>query len=241
MMGPKMRMTQVISIEDLSPHMRRITVTGESLTDFPQDRESAHVKVIFPKPDAIDNKPMLGIYFGFKKWMRTYTVRKFDQKELQLTLDFAINDHEGLASNWAAKAKEGDYIGIAGPGSKIKHTNLNAEHHIFIGDLTALPAIASTLEQLPASAVGSACIQVPNEADIQLLDAPKGVDVQWVVTKDKLTDRFLESLKAQPKDLRNTAIFIAGATSIVKQLKAYLNKNCQYNKSNLYASPYWND
>ncbi|WP_198673736.1 siderophore-interacting protein [Algibacillus agarilyticus] len=52
-----MRMTQVLSIENLSPHMRRITVTGESLAEFPTGRESAHVKVVLPNPMSADNRP----------------------------------------------------------------------------------------------------------------------------------------------------------------------------------------
>lgn len=238
-MGPKMRMTQVLSIEDLSPHMRRIVLTGDSLEDFPVDKESAHVKVIFPKPDTPNKPPKLGMYLGFKKWMRSYTVRYFDAKTLTLTLDFAINDHLGLATNWAANAKVNDYLGIAGPG-EVKHADFHANRHLFFGDLTALPAIAATLEKLPENALGHAWIQVPTEQDIQTLSHPTGVNVQWLVTKNKLTDEFLKALQAQPKDLANTAIFIALEAGVVRQLKTHLNEHCEYDKSKIYASAYWN-
>tara|TARA_B110000495_G_C23033518_1_gene616340 strand:- start:17 stop:487 length:471 start_codon:yes stop_codon:yes gene_type:complete len=147
-MGPTMRMTQVLSVDDLSLHMRRIVLTGDSLSDFPENKESAHVKVIFPDVNSADKKPKLGLYLGFKKWMRSYTIRSFDKQNLALAIDFAVRDHEGLASNWALQAKVGDYLGIAGPGD-IKHTNLLADKHLLFGDITALPAIAATLEKLP--------------------------------------------------------------------------------------------
>ncbi|MFT2089926.1 siderophore-interacting protein [Paraglaciecola sp. 2405UD69-4] len=236
-MGPKMRMAQVSSIEDLSPHMRRITLSGDSLLDFPSDKKSAHVKVIFPNPETPNTPPKLGIYLGFKKWMRSYTVRYFDGENL--TLDFAVNDHQGLATNWAANAKVNDYVGIAGPG-EVKHTDYQASRHLFFGDLTALPAIAATLEQLPKTAIGHAWIQVPTEQDIQTLSHPAGVNVKWLVTKNKLTDEFLKALQAQPNDLTGTAIFIALEASIVRQLKTHLNEHCEYDKSKLYASAYWN-
>lgn len=243
-MGPKMRMTQVVAVQELSPHMRRIVVAGETLADIPSDRAGAHVKVIFPNPAASNNKPKLGLYIGFKKWMRSYTVRKFDQKRLELTLDFAVNDHEGLASNWATQAKVGDYLGIAGSADSIKHTDYFADNHLFFGDLTALPVVASTLEQLPENAIGNAWIQVPDKQDIQVLQSPKGININWLVTKNnlnnKLNNKFLIALEKQPKDLTNTAIFIAGETTMVKRLKHYLRKNCQYKKSKLYASGYWN-
>lgn len=238
-MIPKMRMTRVESVMDLSPHMKRIIITGDELLDFPDDKKNAHVKAIFPNPDAVDKMPKLGMYFGFKKWMRSYTIREFDKINLQLTLDFAVNDHQGLASNWASNAQPGDHLGIAGPGDT-KHTDLFAESHLFIGDFTALPAIAATIEQLPDNAKGAAWIQVPDELDIQDFTAPKDIKINWLVTPNKLTDDFLDALASQPKNLLNTAIFIATEASVVRQLKSYLQEHSQYDKKLLYASAYWN-
>ncbi|WP_166738776.1 siderophore-interacting protein [Psychromonas algarum] len=237
--APKMRMTQVLSIEDLSPHMRRIFLTGESLSDFPENKESAHVKAIFPDPNSDDNKPKLGIYTGFKKWMRSYTIRAFDLTHLTLTIDFAVNDHEGLASSWALRAQVGDFLGIAGP-SEVKHTDLSASQHLFFGDITALPAIAATLENLPNASIGDAYIQVPDQQDIQNLIKPSAINVHWIVTRDKFTPLFLKGLKSQGNDLSSTAIFIATEAGVVRQLKEHLNQYCEYDKSKLYASAYWN-
>ncbi|MBU2880423.1 siderophore-interacting protein [Psychrosphaera sp. B3R10] len=238
-MGPKMRMTEVLSVSQLSPHMKRIVLTGDALADFPEGKESAHVKAIFPDPNSGTNKPRLGMYIGFKKWMRSYTIRSFDKVSRSLTIDFAVNDHQGLASNWALNAKVGDFLGIAGPGD-IKHADLAAQQHLFFGDITALPAIAATLEMLPKNATGHAYIQVPEQADIQQFSAPPRIDIHWLVTANKLTDEFLTGLKLCGKNLRETAIFIAAEASVVKQLKGHLNSHCQYDKSKLYASAYWN-
>lgn len=238
-MTPNMRMTQVLSVNDLSPHIKRIVLTALSLSDFPENRESAHVKVIFPNPSSNNSKPKLGLYIGFKKWMRSYTIRAFDKINLTLTIDFAVNEHQGLASNWALQAKVGDYLGIAGPG-EVKHANLVSNKHLFLGDITALPAIAATLEKLPKDAMGHAYIQIPDKKDIQRLKIPKMVEVHWIITTNKLTSLFLEGLVSRGDDLSDTAIFIAAEASIVKQLKGHINKNCQYDKSMLYASAYWN-
>ena len=238
-MIPNMRMTEVLSVTELTPHMRRITLTGDSLASFPEHKESAHVKAIFPDPKSKSKKPKLGMYFGFKQWMRSYTIRYFDKKNLALTIDFAVNDHQGLASQWALQAKVGDYLGIAGPGD-IKHTDLLTQKHLFFGDITALPAIAAILEKLPHNAIGHAYIQVPTAEDIQDLIIPKEVNVHWLITPDKLTSEFLTALEIQGGDLKDTAIFIAAEASVVKQLKAHLNDNCEYEKQKLYASAYWN-
>jgi NADPH-dependent ferric siderophore reductase len=238
-MGPKMRMTQVVCVTDLSPHMRRIVLTGNALSDFPENKESAHVKAIFPNPDSSTKKPKLGMYLGFKKWMRSYTVRAFDKQKLELTIDFAVNDHQGLASNWASQATPGDYLGIAGPGD-FKHTDLFAEQHLFFGDITALPAIAATLELLPANSIGHTWIQVPVKEDVQDINTPQGIEIHWIITPNKLTNEFLTGLESVGSDLNSSAIFIAAEASVVKQLRSHLNDHCHYNKSKLYASAYWN-
>ncbi|QPG04836.1 siderophore-interacting protein [Salinimonas marina] len=238
-MAPKIRMTQVKAIHDISPHMRRVVLTGEALSDFPVDRKSAHVKAIFPDPGAANKLPRLGAYAGFKTWMRSYTIREFDPKTQELWLDFAIFDHQGLASNWAQSAMVGDYLGIAGPGD-VKHPKLGVDNHLLIGDLTALPVIAATLEMLPEQATGSAFIQVPTHKDIQTLNKPAGIAVEWLVTENKKTERFLSTLSAQKTTLTDTSILIAAEASIVKQLKSYLKEHCEYSKKNLYASAYWN-
>ncbi|BCE01082.1 siderophore-interacting protein [Marinicellulosiphila megalodicopiae] len=95
-MGPKMRMTQVSRIENLSQHMTRIVLTGDELSDFPVAQEGAHVKLIFPTSGQ--SKPKFNLLTG-KKNMRSYTIRAFDPHTKELAIDFAVNDHQGLASN----------------------------------------------------------------------------------------------------------------------------------------------
>ncbi|MCI2283943.1 siderophore-interacting protein [Colwellia sp. MSW7] len=238
-MGPNMRMTTVESVTNLSPHMKRIIVTGSELFDFPDDKKSAHVKAIFPNPNAETKIPKLGMYFGFKKWMRSYTIREFNREKLQLTLDFAVNDHQGLATNWAGNAQPDDHLGIVGPGDT-KHPDLYADSHLLMGDITALPAIAAVIEQLPGDAKGNVWIQVPESSDIQAFNAPENITINWIITPDKFTEEFLIALASQPKSMVNTAIFIAAEASVVRQLKSYLNEHCQYDKKLLYASAYWN-
>ena len=74
----KVRMAQVAQVIDIGLHIRRIVLHGSDLEDFPADHEGAHFKAIFPRPGQ--KKPQLSLSLGFKKWMRSYTVRAFDQQ-----------------------------------------------------------------------------------------------------------------------------------------------------------------
>lgn len=81
--------------------------------------------------------------------MRDYTPRRFDHAARALDIDFALHG-SGPAASWAAAAKPGDAVHIAGPrGSMVVPTDL--EWQWLIGDDAALPAIARRLEELDAA------------------------------------------------------------------------------------------
>jgi NADPH-dependent ferric siderophore reductase len=235
-MEPKMRMTQVTRIENLSPHMKRIVVAGDALNDFPPNQEGAHVKAIFPHPG--DSKPKLGMLFGAKKWMRSYTIRAFDAHTKELTLDFAVNDHSGLATDWALRAQVGDFLGIAGPGPA-KYPNYQADWHLIVADLTALPAAAAALEKLPEQAKGYAFIQVPSTADIQVLRKPEGVVIEWVIGAHQAQNLLLDSVKKLTWLSTTPAIFIAAESAQMQEIKQFVKDQPQYLKVQSYASGYW--
>lgn len=237
-MKPKIRETYVESVEDISPHMRRLTLSGPDLVDFPEGKESAHVKVIVPEPDGADPGFWAGL--RLKKRMRSYTVRNFDARALRMTIDFAVNDHRGIAADWALTAKSGDRLRIAGPG-KVKHTNFDAPWHLLLGDLTALPALAATLEKLPEDAYGHVILEVPTSDDKQQLTVPKNMTLSWIINDDHSQNQLLEHLKSVEWLLGSPSIFVAGEASQVVDIRSYLKQMPNFRKDNLYASGYWAD
>lgn len=232
----KMRMTYVAQIDDISPHMRRIVLKGDDLNDFPAGKEGAHFKAIFPQTG--ETVPKLGTYLGFKKWMRSYTVRRFDDQSKALTVDFAVNDHEGLATNWAKHAKKGDLLGVAGPGDT-KYTDYHAAWHLLVADLTALPAAAAIMEKLPKTAVGTAFIQVPTEDDKQVIAAPEGIAINWVINRDLSQKALLQAVENLQWTEGTPAIFIAAESSHMMAVKQYVKTKPGYSKEQTYASGYW--
>lgn len=232
----KMRMAQVANIEDMGPHMRRIVLRGDDLTDFPINMESAHFKAIFPQPGQ--NKPKLGMYLGFKKWMRSYTVRAFNNQTKELTVDFAINDHEGLASSWAKNAQLDDYLGVAGPGDT-KYTNYDADWHLIVADLTALPAAAAIIEKLPPSAVGTAFLQVPTKKDKHVITKPQGVNIEWIINSNLNKNALIEAVKNLTWREGTPSIFVAGEAGHSIEIKKLLKTKPGYINEQAYISGYW--
>jgi NADPH-dependent ferric siderophore reductase len=234
-MALKIRRVSVSKVEDLIQHMKRIYVQGNDLSNFPLEYEGAHVKVVFPENG--EKEPKLS-FLTAKKSMRSYTVRAFDEVKKEMVLDFAVNDHQGLASNWALKAKVGDRLGLAGPGDT-KYTDYQAAWHLIVADLTGLPAAAVSLEKLGKDAQGYAIIQVPNKNDIQEIDAPLTINIEWIVSPYQKDNLLLNKVKRIVWLNESPAIFIACESSHMKDIKKFVKEQPGYQKSLTYASGYW--
>ena len=176
----KLRALDVVGVERLSPQFVRITVHGESLADFTSLSFDDHVKLMF---DADGGEPV----------RRDYTPRRFDREARTLTLEFALHGDagdaaqgEGAASDWARNAAVGQRLVVGGPrGSMILPTDV--DWHLLAGDLTALPAIARRLEELPHGARATVIV-LADRADWRDLPTRAHADVRWVESDDALID-----------------------------------------------------
>ncbi|PXW97628.1 NADPH-dependent ferric siderophore reductase [Sphaerotilus hippei] len=161
----KRRHLVVRRVADLSPQVRRITFAGDELGDFVSASFDDHVKLMWPAPEGVE--PV----------RRDYTPRRFDPVAGELDIEFALHGH-GPAAAWAAQAAPGQTLMIGGPrGSFIIPTDF--DWHLLVGDLSALPAIARRLEELPATARVLVIADVP-EGDRRELASAARVQLQWV-------------------------------------------------------------
>ncbi|MEM9313875.1 MAG: siderophore-interacting protein [Pseudomonadota bacterium] len=211
----------------LSPHMRRVIVEGAQLRDFPEDQESGYVKVLVPVPAG---DPV----------MRSYTIRDQDPQRQRLTLDFVDHGDSGPASAWARRAGPGDPIVLRGPGEK-KLVDPLADWFLLAADLSALPALAVNLERLRRDARGYAVIEIPEAQDRQVIDAPPGIDVQWVVNEDQAAPNqaLVETVLALPWLPGRAYPWFAGEFAAMRRLRRYFRDERGVDKRQMYVSCYW--
>jgi NADPH-dependent ferric siderophore reductase len=229
----KFRSTTIAAVSNLSPHLKRIVLTGDDLHDFPLNQDGVHVKAVI-SPD--------GIPFTEDGWRsatkRSYTIREFDSVNKLLILDFVINRHQGPATDWAEKAKVGDYLGIAGPGEP-KLTDFNASSYLLIGDITSINAVNGYAKFISPEAQLTAVISVPTRADCIELDAGSHLIVHWHIedeTSTSLSD-FIENLATNIAT--DSQVFIGLEASEVRAVKGLLLDNLGFNRINLHATGYW--
>ncbi|MCU1444566.1 siderophore-interacting protein [Cryobacterium sp.] len=233
---------QVLRREQLSPHLVRIVLGGEQFDSFvPNDSTDKYVKIHFAKPE-------LGLIPPFDlaalretlapedlPVTRTYTVRHVDPEARALSIDFVVHGTEGLAGPWADAAQPGDSLAFSGPGGGYA-PDPAAAWHLFAGDQSALPAIASALAALPATATGLAFIQVADPGEILELAAPGAVAVQWLFGTDP--ELLVTTVDAATWLPGRPQIFAHGERSAMKGLRNVFSARGVH-KSELSLSGYW--
>ena len=193
----------VVSAERLSPSFVRLELAGPELAEFGVDgnRWDQRIKLIFPDPvtggitstEGADDSWLatwLDRPAEERGHMRTYTIRdvRGSGAETTFVVDIVLHlegDHVGPGSTWASKAAVGDTLVLMGPRrgfpyGGIEFTPAPGADLLLVGDETAVPAICTVLEQLPADAVGAAFLEVPVAADVQDVRGPAGVEVVWL-------------------------------------------------------------
>lgn len=226
MSKPSPRTLEVIRAKYITPNMRRVTLGGSELADFPTDQESAYIKLIFPQ--ARDEKPLI----------RTYTIS--GQRYNEIDVDFALHAAEGPASIWARNAKPGHQILVGGPGPK-KLINKQADWFLLAGDMTALPAITVNISQLPDDACGYVILEVATEADMQSIKVPKNIKIHWVIaaTVEPDTSALLEIIRGLPWLSGQPAVWVACEFHSMRLLREYFKMKHELLKTHLYISSYW--
>ncbi|KXF80871.1 siderophore-interacting protein [Enterovibrio coralii] len=227
----------VQSSVQLTPNMQRIELQGEGLARFPRDCEGGYVKLMFA-PDGSTDLSKLGD--NERPALRTYTIRKLDFDTHTLTVDFVRHvTHDsgcGHAARWALNAKPGDEINIAGPGT-IQEINQNADWFFMAADMTSLPALSVKIATLPKHAKGYAVIEVLSESDIQPLDAPKAMDIDWVIKGQ--TSTLADSVAEKSWLEGNAAVWTACEFDAMRSLRQYFRNERNVERDNIYISSYW--
>ncbi|KRD21725.1 FAD-binding protein [Acidovorax sp. Root267] len=176
------RHLQVVRRTAVSPGFVRLTLAGPELAGFVSAGFDDHLKLILPQPgqerpslpSMQDGRP---VFPDPRPVLRDYTPARHDAAAGELDIEVALHD-AGPATDWAASAAVGQWVGVAGPrGSMVVPTGF--DWHWLIGDESALPAIARRLAELPASTMAVVRIYLRNPADQRALASAAQLDVMW--------------------------------------------------------------
>jgi len=243
------KLVTVTGARQVSPRTRRLTFGGPELADFTDVAPDQQVKLFFgrngeprpwvPQPTA--DGDVMRWYQSFmampeerRPWMRAYSVREHRAEASEIDVDFFLHeDGRGPATSWAAAAEPGDVVGLLGPAPSQLAEPGPYDWRLFAGDQSALPAIAASLEALPAGAKALAYIEVADEHEVQELAVPTDVDVRWVHSG------LLDAVRDAEFPTGPVYAWLAGEASVVKALRRHLIGERGVARDMIAFSGYW--
>jgi NADPH-dependent ferric siderophore reductase len=215
----------VADVVDVGPRMRRITITGHALANF----------VALPGQDVV-----VHVNDGHGGGVsRRYTIRNLDTETRRLDLDVVMHGH-GPGAAWAASIATGDDVEVFGPRGKVLLAD--ARWQLFVGDESAIPAIAEMVAALPAGTTTAAVIEVTDADDEQPISAAGPLDVRWLhrletpAGESELLDRTVASIEIPDVD-RHAYLF--GESRAVRRLRDDLGSR-GLQPHEISAKGYWN-
>ncbi len=243
---PQYRAVRICRVQRVTPRLCRITVTGEELAGFSTQGVAGHVRVLLPAPGQ--DSPALPTWGpngpeypeGVPRPVsRAYTPRRWDPQSLELDIDFVLHGDDGPASAWAARAQSGDKLVVVAPRRAYQPDPL-AEWHLLAGDESSLPAIATILEVLPATARALVYVEVHDAAEEQKLSSPACVEWHWLHRGDAAPGEKLEAaVRAAPIPEGNGRAWVGCEAVVMRNLRRHLLHDRGMDRAAINTQGYW--
>jgi len=236
----------VFSVESLTPTLVRVVLEGGDLAGLVMpDATDAYVNAAFPPAGApydevFDPQDLRDLPKEQQPARRRYTVRAWDPTRHRLTLDFVVHGDSGVAGPWAAVARPGDVLVFTGPSGGYR-PDPAADWHLLVGDESALPAIAASLEALPAGARAVVRVVCDGPDHEIALPSPAEVDLRWLHRRGDPTDESLlvDAVGALDFGSGRPFGFVHGEADEIRAVRRHLLHERGLTRQDLSCSPYW--
>lgn len=234
------RTLDVVAVRDVSPTMRRITLSGVTLEGFAAPGPDDHVKVFFPDPNPG------ALAMADQVIARDFTPREFRAAghghAAELDIDFVLHGDEAPATAWATSATVGSTLTIGGPrGSKLVPEGL--ESAVLVADPTSLPALLRWIERMPDDVELRAIAVVPDESYRRYVaESPFADTAEWIWIVDPNADARAEALLSVLHMLElpaNGFVWAAGEAQSLVPVRRYLRRELGFDRSRVLVDGYW--
>jgi len=174
---------EVREVSRLSPHMIRVVLGDGELERFAAtEHPDQRIHIAPPAPGAEPLVPT--VVDGRTDYtdaderpaLRNYTVRGWDPRGHELTVDFA--DHgSGPAVEWVRAARAGDALYLNADIGWYEPP-ADTAWQLLVADLAGLPALARIVEELPAGSSATVIVELPEHADLPVWRTAAQLDVR---------------------------------------------------------------
>ena len=221
---------QVVDKEWLTPALVRIVLGGGDLDELTMvEATDAYVNLAFPPHgapyDAVFDPAAVRADFPKESWpaRRRYTVRAWDPVARHLVLDFVVHGDVGVAGAWAVHAEPGDVLVFEGPSGGFL-PDADADWLLLVGDESALPAIAASLEAMPEGTLAVARVLCDGADHEMALECAGELDLQWIHRNHREGDEALlaEAVREIPFPRGRVQAFVHGEATEIREIRRHL-------------------
>ncbi len=242
---------EVSAARQISPHFVRLTVAGAELESWrhlgfdqwfrlavPVSADTRFDR-LSPTFNMSGYLKYLALPKGIRPAIRNYTVRDYRAAQGELDIDFVVHGNTGVAGPWAQSLPVGAPVALIDQGSGYSHRH--ADSTWLIGDESALPAIVGILRDMPQESRGTALIEVPDIDDVQDVQAPAGMDVQWILREpgEHPGQAAMAKLRSLEAPTGTVSAFAAGESSLATGARRHLVHAWHVPKADITFCGYW--
>jgi NADPH-dependent ferric siderophore reductase len=237
---------RVEAIEWPAPALARVVLNGDGLAGYAASPYTdSYVNVAIPPADAPYSAPfalddLKSLPREQRPFRRRITVRRWDPESRRLTLEFVTHGDSGAAGAWAARAREGEALVFTGPAGAYR-PDPAADWHLMAGDESALPAIAASLEAVPAGAPVVVRLVCDGPGHELALTTPGELDLAWLHRTGGPGDADLlaDAVAAVAFPAGRAHAFVHGEAGETRAVRRHLLADRGLAADQLSCSPYW--
>ena len=238
---------EVVEVEQLTPRMVRVVLGGDGLADFtPTEWTDQYVNALFVPPGApyavpFDPDEARQLAPEHRPHGRRYTIRWWDPATRRVAIDFVVHGDVGIAGRWAAAA--GPVTGCRSWDPAVAtRRHPTADAHLMVGDESALPAIAASLERVARrcpGARGAPSWTTTSTTSTSAALATSTSRGSTVAGTDPEVDPLLPVVEALELPPGRVQVFVHGEAAEVRAVRRHLLGDRGIPKPGTSISPYW--
>ncbi|WP_217181103.1 siderophore-interacting protein [Streptomyces sp. AC495_CC817] len=219
---------EVVGIRDFTPWYRRIefrSPLAEALDVFP----TLWLRLWVPHPAKGE---------GFVV-QRGYTFVRVDAETRTFSLDFVLHDVAGPAGDWARAAAPGDRLEAALTPARIEIPD-GTTTLVLAGDSTALPAINTWLETVPAEVQTHVLLEEEHDDRVELphIERERGT-WEWVAREGDRGTALSRAIRDAVSPGDGVYAWAAGEKTLVKNVRVAVREHLGLDRSRHFTQFYW--
>jgi NADPH-dependent ferric siderophore reductase len=203
---PPRKPVRVTEVTMPTPRVVRVVVQGD-LEDWPEPGAASHTKIFLP------DTPVGPV-------MRTYTVRDWSRERGEVTIDLAMNEGNGPATQWASRVVPGMRLELGGRNSSGFTPSQDGASYLFAGDETAVPAITTCVATLSPGTAATLILEVADAQEQQPLESHADLDVRWLYEHDGAD--FGTTVLSAVAELKPTNVWVACEAQTMRVIRRAL-------------------